>query len=76
MDQISEILPLLICFTTSGAIQLTVPQSDYYLLDPHFYALPKSANLQIPLESTRILPPLISLCAIPWACKYSRPYKI
>jgi len=60
-------LPKFVCFITSGAIQFTVPLIEgMYFISPStieeiLFAVPKSANLHIPLLSTRTFAPFMSL---------------
>lgn len=77
-DQISAYLPCPLPLITSGAIQFGVPVNVLHssLENVSFLLDPKSANLHIPLGSTRILAPFISLCTIPCLCKYSIPHNI
>lgn len=79
-DQISANLPWPLYWITSGAIQFGVPinerKSSFYINSDSRLLEPKSANLQIPLLSTRTLAPFMSLWMIPWECRYSRPSSI
>lgn len=84
-DDIIEYLVIIWLLITSGAIQLTVPLRKFifWFLDIWFeHPKSKSINislpvsLHIPLLSTKILAPLISLWITLWAWRYSSPASI
>ena len=64
-------LPLPFCRITSGAIQYADPLNDppSAICSTRDLAIPKSASLILPLFSTRMFPPLMSLCTHRCECR-------